>query len=394
MSILKLSIRNILSRPQHAILTLIMLSMGVALGSVLLRTGDALSEGFKKSIKGIDMVVGAKGSPLQLILSAVYQIDSPTGNIDLEEANKLARNPMVKSSVQLSYGDSYHGRRIVGTSAAYLDIYDAKIDKGAIWINPFDAVLGAQVASEFDLGVGTEFFSSHGLDGFGETHEGTPFLVTGILAPTGTVLDRLILTPPESIWDAHHDEADSTAKRQITAMLLSFRNKIAMMSLPRMVNQQTSMQAALPAIEINRLFELFGLGISTLQVVALVILLLGGISIFVSMVSALKDRAYELALIRSFGATAVQVFALVILEALIIALVGAALGIILAHSGIYFLNAYANSEFGILIDIWSLQAGELILIAIILILSLVAALFPAWRTTQIDVSKVLTDYAN
>lgn len=391
MNLIKISLKNITSKPYPAILTLIMLTMGVALASLLVLVGGALDEGFKKNIRGVDMVVGAKGSPLQLILSAVYQIDNPTGNIPLAEAERVAKNPLVESTIQLSYGDSYKGRRIIGTSTDYLDLYSAELAEGELFQNSFEAVVGSIVAEENGLKPGMEFFSAHGEDEGAEVHADHPFLITGILKPSGSVLDKLILTKPESVWEVHSYEGDTSAK-DITAMLVKFKNKMGMISLPRMVNKNTSMQAALPAIEVNRLFELFAIGISTLRIVALSVLLLGAVSIFVSMINSLKDRVFELALIRSMGATRAQVFLMILIEALLLSIVGILFGLIVSHAGIFALNDYAGDQFGITISFLKITSGEWIIIGATLVLSLLAALLPALRTINIDVSKVLSTH--
>lgn len=398
MNIFKLSFKNLFARPMRSALTVIMLTMGVALASLLILVGGALDDGFRKNIRGIDMVVGAKGSPLQLILSAVYQIDNPTGNISQEEARKLASNRLVKEAIELSFGDSYKGRRIVGTSHAYVDLYGGTLLEGHLWERSFEAVVGSQVATEFGMNVGDLFYSNHGTDGMGHDHEDHPFVVVGLLNSSGTVLDKLILTAPESIWDVHddhvHGDHDHSADREITAMLIKFRNKMGMMTLPRMVNQNTNMQAALPAIEVNRLFELFGVAISTLQIVALAIMLLGAISVFVSMINALKDRAFEMALMRSMGASRSQVFGMVMLEAVLLGIIGTVVGIVLSHLGIGFLNEYANEEFGISIAIWHIDKLEWLLMAGTILLCVLAAILPAITTTRIDVSKILSSYEN
>jgi putative ABC transport system permease protein len=395
MSILKISLRNLLNKPLSALLTVIMLTMGVALVSMLLLVGEALDESFKKNIKGIDMVVGAKGSPLQLILAAVYQIDNPTGNISRAEAQKLARNPMVASAIEVSFGDSYKGRRIVGTSHAYTELYEASLENGKLWEAPFEATIGSTVAEEFGLKTGDTFYSAHGSDMNAEVHEDHPFTVVGVFKPSGTVVDRLLLTSQQSIWDVHGPETDSTAlaDREITALLVKFKSKMGMISLPRIVNQQTSMQAALPSIEVNRLFELFGIGIATLRIVAIAIMLLGGVSVFVSMLSALKERAYEMALIRSMGASRLQVFTMILTEAVMLGIVGTLLGLLISRSGIAFLNGYANQQFGIAVDIWHLVSAEYILGLVTIIICIFAAIIPAIRIMRLDVSKVLSSYA-
>ncbi|MEM9051650.1 MAG: FtsX-like permease family protein [Bacteroidota bacterium] len=391
MNLLKISIKNIINKPYQAFLTLIMLTMGVALASLLVLVGGALDDSFKNNIRGIDMVVGAKGSPLQLILSAVYQIDSPTGNIPLEEANQLAKNRLVDKTIQLSYGDSYRGRRIIGTSTDYLDLYAAELKEGELFTESFEAVVGSIVAEENGLEVGDNFYSAHGDDESAEIHGDHPFKVTGVLKKSGSVLDKLIITKPESVWEVHSYEGD-TSEKDITAMLVTFKNKMGMISLPRFVNQNTSMQAALPSIEINRLFELFSVGISTLRIVAISILILGAVSIFVSMINSLKDRAFELALIRSMGASKAQVFSLIIIESLLLGGIGIFVGLIVSHSGVSLLNQFATDQFGISVNLLQLSSGEFATIITTIGLCFLAALLPAWQTVKIDVSKVLSSH--
>lgn len=396
MNTLKISFYNLLRKPLSALLTAVMLLLGTALVSVLLQVGTALDEGFRKNIRGIDMVVGAKGSPLGLILSAVYQIDSPTGNISRKEARSLAQNRLVEQTIELSFGDSYKGRRIVGTTHDYPELYDMELREGLLWSGPFEATIGAQVADEFGLKPGDTFYSAHGTDADAELHDDHPFTVKGIFKPSGTVIDRLLLTDQQSIWDLHPPAPGDTLaeqNREITAMLVKFKNKMGILTVPRYVNKETSMQAALPSIEINRLFELFGLGIAALRAVALVIMVLGGISIFVSMLNALKERAYEMALIRSMGARRVQVFNMILAEAVILGLVGYVAGMVLSHAGLWALSATAGAEFGIAIDPWHIMTEEFYLAGAIVLLCALAAVIPALKTIKMDVSKVLSDHA-
>lgn len=392
----KISFYNIVKRPLSAALTAIMLVLGVALVAVLLQVGASLDESFRKNIKGIDMVVGAKGSPLQLILSSIYHIDNPTGNIPRSETQVLAKHPLVKHSVELSFGDSYQGWRIVGSSHDYPALYDLQLEEGRLWESAFEVSLGAQVAKELGLKIGDTFYSAHGFDMEAEVHEDHPFTVVGIFKPSGTVIDRLLLTSLQSIWDVHPAAEGDTlaqANREITALLLQFKNKMGILTLPRYVNKETSLQAALPAIEVNRLFELFGLGIAALRIVAIVIMVLGGVSIFVSMLNSLKERAYETALLRSMGASRRQVFSMVMTEALLLGVVGYIGGIVLAHCGLWFLGQSAGSDFGITIEPFRLMTEELWLFAIIVLLCMLAAVIPTLKTVRMDVSKVLSSYA-
>ena len=210
MNIFKLSIKNIISKPLSSLLSLALLVFGIGIISLLLQLNSLIKTQMDNNLKGIDMVVGAKGSPLQLILSAVYHIDSPTGNISVEDAKKIKNNRMVGSSIDLLYGDNYKGYRIVGTDDEFLDLYDAKIKDGRKWEDPFEVVVGSKIHSKFGLKLDDELMSSHGMRETGEAHADQLFKVVGLLAPSNSVIDQLIVTSPESIWDLHaeHDHSE------------------------------------------------------------------------------------------------------------------------------------------------------------------------------------------
>lgn len=376
-------------------MSLLLFAMGVGIISLLLLLQASLDEGFKKNIRGIDMVVGAKGSPLQLILSSVYHIDNPTGNIPFPEAEKLRKHPLVKEGIALAYGDNYKGFKILGTEEAYLDLYGGTLQSGKLWAGEFEVVLGAVLAERLQHKVGDEFFSSHGLIGDINAHEDHPFKVVGILAPSGTVLDQLVLTGLESVWGVHEDHekpgpAHTEEKdKDITAMLIKFRSPMGMMQLPRMVNSQTSMQAALPAIEVSRLFELFSAGIQLIRGIALAIMLISGVSIFISLYNNLLDRQYELALMRSLGAARWQLFSLVLLEGLIIALIGFFAGILISRVGIWALDGLIQTNYRYDLDVLQTWKEEGYLLLGSLVLGFVAALLPAWSAWRTDITEGL-----
>lgn len=396
MSLLHISWKNLWARPWPTVMSLLLFAMGVGIISLLLLMQASLDEGFKKNIRGIDMVVGAKGSPLQLILSSVYHIDNPTGNIPFPEAEKLRKHPLVKQGIALAYGDNYKGFKILGTEQAYLDLYKGELQSGEMWKHEFEVVLGAVLAERFQHKIGDEFFSSHGLIGDVNAHEEHPYKVVGILAPSGTVLDQLVLTGLESVWGVHADHDDKNPEhaeeeQDITAMLIKFRSPMGMMQLPRMVNSQTSMQAALPAIEVNRLFDLFAVGIQLIRGIALAIMIISGISIFISLYNNLQDRQYELALMRSLGAARWELFALVLLEGIIIAIIGFIAGILLSRLGIWVLDAMIQSNYRYDLDVLQTWKQEVYLLIGSLFLGFFAALIPAWSAGRTDISTALTE---
>ena len=215
MNLFKLSWKYLTFRPLSTGLNVFLLALGLAIITVLLLIQDQFEKKMNQDALGIDLVVGAKGSPLQIILAGVYHIDFPTGNIPMDEAQKLSRNRLVKNIIPMALGDNYQGFRIVGTNHDYPGLYEAKLQSGQIWAKPFEVVLGADVAVKSGYKVGDEFLGSHGISVGSHEHDAIKFKVAGVLERNGNVLDRLILTSVESIWYTHDEAetepADSTA---------------------------------------------------------------------------------------------------------------------------------------------------------------------------------------
>jgi putative ABC transport system permease protein len=412
MNIFSISWKNFKNKGLTNSLSVLLLALGVGIISLILIVGKQLDDKFTKNIKGIDMVVGAKGSPLQLILSSIYQIDAPTGNISLSEANTLSKNPFIKSAIPISMGDSYLGYRIVGTNDKYIAQYQGNIEKGAVFKKPMDCILGAIVAQTLNLKVGDSFASAHGLDNEGDKHEKAKYNVAGILAYNNSVIDQLIITPLESMWQVHDHQANSTNAmallnnendengeenknekddKQITALLVKFRNPMGLMMIPRSVNTNTKMQAALPSIEINRLFSMMGVGIDTLKWIAYLIILVSAISVFVSLYNSLKERKYEMALMLSLGATRTKLFVMLLLEGLIIGLLGYAIGIIFSRIGLLIMSQNAEKNYHYQFNVLSANIEDLYLLLACLIIGIIAAAIPSIRIYKINISKTLAD---
>jgi putative ABC transport system permease protein len=433
MNLFKISWKYISFRPLSTGLNVFLLALGLAIITVLLLVQDQLEKKMNQDAAGIDLVVGAKGSPLQLILSSVYHIDFPTGNIKLDEARKLARNRLVKNIIPLALGDNLQGLRIVGTNTDYLGLYEAELADGRDWEIPFEVVLGSEAARISGLRVGDRFSSSHGISVGSHEHEQHQFVVSGILAPRGNVIDRLILTSIESVWYSHdeesvdeesatvdslataedhaegasrHEERDTDAKfhlpvaktgfpvsaenREVTTLLIQYRNPMAAIQLPRMVNSGTSMQAASPSFEMSRLFELLGVGIRLLEGLAVVLVVIAGLGIFIALYNSLKERKYDLAILRSLGASSTQLLILIFLEGLMLTFLGAVLGIVLGHSFLWLLVGQAEQNVVAAIQPWVFLKQELWIIVYALAVGVGASIIPAWSAYQTSIAKQLT----
>lgn len=452
----KIAWKNIIHKPLNTALCICLLLFGVGIISVLLLIQHQLEHKFQRDLKNIDLVVGAKGSPLQLVLSAVYHLDAPTGNIKLWEAKKLMNSPVVEEAIPLAYGDSYRGYRILGTTTDYMNKYNATFKEGKAFSKTMEATVGADIAEKVGLKIGDTFLGTHGEVKEGHVHEDHPYKVVGILEKTNSVLDRLILSNVESVWQVHshvepkpidtlhalelhidhdhdhgdhddhdhgdhdhgdhdhgegihdhnghdhedHDHSDhdhghhdhemNPDSMDITAILLKYKSKMTVLNMPRIINEQTNMQAVLPALEINRLFYMMGVGATTLKMIAGGIMVMAGFSVFFVLYSRLKERKYELALMRSVGYRPKHLFALLMLEGLLLAIIGYVLGWLLSRLGIYFISRQAESDFNMEFGSgWVAGEGWLLLLTILI--GVISSLLPSWKAMKMDVAATLTE---
>lgn len=403
-------------KPSVTLLHIALLMLGMALMSALLLFGHQLEQRLYRDSAGIDAVIGAKGSPLQLILSSIQQIDIPTGNIKLADARRIQKHPQVKRAIPISLGDSYRQFRIVGTEPEYLAQFGAKLAEGEVWHEPLQAVIGAEAARTTGLRIGKEFSGSHGLVEGGESHDAHPYRVVGILAPTGGVIDRLILTSLESVWELHeehgeheehhdaheehnehdeheeqehHEEAEHHEDREVTALLVTYRSRAAALSFPRFVNQQTSMQAASPAFEMARLVNLLGVGSDTLLLFGGFLVAVSLVSVFIALLNSIRERRYDLAIFRTLGASRGKLFALVLWEGMTIALIGSILGLLLGHGALEAMGQLTEKGRDMGLHGWIFLPQVLWLWLAVLLAAFLACAIPAWQAGRTEIHTLL-----
>ena len=412
-----MSIKNILSKPLSSFISLALLTLGIGIISLLLQLNSLIKDQMDNNLRGIDMVIGAKGSPLQLILSSVYHVDSPTGNISYKEADKISKNRMVGSSIKLLYGDNHKGYRIVGTEKKFIDLYKGVFKEGKEWEKPFEVIVGSKVHKNLNIKIGDKLVSSHGLRETGESHEDQSFEVVGLLEPSNSVIDQLIITSPESVWDIHdthnhndtndnfenenkHDhehedehehEHDEYDDKEITAMLIKFSSPMNIIQFPRQINETTNLQAAVPSYEISRLFKLFGFGIDTISYLAYLIIIVSGFSLFINLFNAMNERKYEMALIRTIGATRFQLSSMIILESLILTLLGFGLGLLFSRFGVMFVSSLMEESINYNLSSIKILSEELWLLVLSVILGVLSSLIPAIQVYKMNISKILAD---
>lgn len=460
MNLFNLSWKNITFRPLRALLSILLFALGIGLVTLLLLSQKQLQDNFDSNLAGVNLVIGAKGSPLQLILNSMYHIDAPTGNISIKEARPFLRpdHPLIESSLPLSLGDNYRNFRIVGTTPDILNWYNARVNTGQVWQRNFEVTIGAKVARDVGMGLGSTFKSSHGLvtdEDMDHTHD-DEFTVVGVLAPTGTVIDQLILTTPETFWLVHddhdhdhdhahdgngepdhaphehddhahedhnittspshndHDHEDhnittspshndptpsldnanliaAADDKEITAILVRYKARnIQALNLQRNINENTDLQAATPAIEINRLFALFGTLERALRALAIAIILVSAISIFIALFSSLRERRYELALMRVMGAGRSKLFLLILAEGILLAILGCAAGLLIGHLGMNILANIMEDNYRYAFTGWQWLNAEWLLVFGAIGIGTIAALLPAVDASRTDIAETLT----
>ena len=442
----------------NSFLSIMLTAFGVSIALLISQFGNHIQNRINLDGQGIDVVVGAKGSPLQLILSSVYHIDIPTGNISYDQVKKIMKKPQIKESIPLALGDNWKGFRIVGTTTNYIKHYEIALNKGRYWDKSFEVVVGSSV----NLDINDEFMGVHGLIEDGSSHEDHKYNVVGILKPSGTVLDRLILTSLNSVLNIHglHEIRDSLEKNheydhdlehhtedhnhehhketyeidhdhehhkeenshehhnrqqsnqdldhqkhtkdkkkinetnelnspEITALLIKTKSPISNINLPRSINRESSLQAANPALEINRLTSMFGFGSKSFGILSLILILIASLNIFSGLASNLENRMGDLAVLRAVGYSKKRIFKIILLEGTVVVMIGLLVGILLSFL-LFSILKQNLSPLNTINASFILNIDFFIIIALVFFAGLIAAIFPAYRGSKISIANQLS----
>ncbi len=313
-------------------MSILLMILGVTIITLSVLVNQITKNTFTKNNPDLDVVVGAKGSPLQLVLSSIHHIDIPTGNISYKNAKKIMKHPAIKFGVPISLGDNFQNYRIVGTDKKFLKLYDAELEIGSIWEKPMQSVIGSNVANFTKLKINKFFVGSHGLIDTGDIHSEQPYKVVGILKKTGTILDNLIITSLDSVWNLHSNQNDilkNTDSLEVTALLLKYKNKTSVFSFPRVINKNTSMQAASPNLEISKLFKLTSEAHKIINYLSIIIVSLSFAGILFTLLNNINERKYDLAILRTLGFTRERIFSIILIEGMTISILGSFIGLIL-----------------------------------------------------------------
>jgi len=392
----------------------IALSVTLLLGVERLRT--EAREGFNHSVNGTDLIIGARTSPVQLMLYAVFHMGEATNNIRWGAFQDVVANPLVAWSVPLSLGDSHHGFPVLGTTSAYFEHFHYGDDqalvfvKGKPFLDTFDAVLGSEVAARLNYRLGDHITLSHGTGTVGlPEHADKPFVVIGILAPTGTPVDRTVHVPLEAITAIHLDWVGGAPMpgfsipqkfvhkfdlkpKEITAALVGLKSRAAVFRMQRMVDDfgEEPLLAVMPGVALEQLWQVLDVAEKSLLAVSAMVVVVGLSGLVAVILAGLNERRRELAILRAVGARAHEILLLLTLEGLFVTITGIVSGVVLMEMLALMLAPTIQATYGIAMQPSFITLEELKLLGIVLAVGLVASLAPGYRAYRLSLADGLT----
>ena len=409
--LLKLAWNNIVKRPFSSGLSVLLLASSIMIIILSFLTMQQIESKFNENANKIDLVVGAKGSRLQLVLCNVFHVDNPTGNIRMKDVTFLTKHPFVKNAIPISLGDNYKSYRIVGTNQNFLQkLYKAPLKQGKLFEKPYEVVLGFNAANKMELKLGDSFYGSHGIDASIHEHQDAKYLVVGLLDYSGEVIDNLILTSLESVWQVHSEDHQKGSfdlnyekkhdhhhhkitldeeDKEITALLVNYKSQRAKFSIPGIVNNKEQLMAAEPAIEIQRLLDLVQPAVKVVTVLAWFIFGLAFFSMLITMINSMKNRKYEIAMMRASGATSKLVLISILTEGFLIAFIGGLLGVFMGHIFLEIMGQYLTNHYHYQFSGLVFNYFELWLLIGTIATGIISAFIPAIAAYNMDISSTL-----
>jgi putative ABC transport system permease protein len=403
---LTLAWKSLWNRRATALLTICAIAISVALLLGVQKLRTAARESFANTVSGVDLIVGARSGPLNLLLYSIFRIGDATANVSWKTYQKIATHPDVAWTIPISLGDSHRGFRVMGTDGNYFAHYrfggdhELKFSSGGPFHDLYDAVLGADVARTLGYKLGDPIIVAHGVGNvsFAE-HKDKPFRVVGILAPTGTPVDRTVHVSLEAITAIHIDwqsgmqappgyrvSAAEARHRDLTpdtltAFLVGMRSRVMTFTMQRAVNdyQQEPLLAILPGVALSQLWELVGVADTALMIVAAFVVLAGLLGMLTAILTSLNERRREMAVLRSVGARPRHIFALLIAEAGLLAALGVAAGIGLTYLLLFVGRPLLEKRSGIFVTVTGLSQTDIAILGGIIIAALLMGLLPAFR---------------
>ena len=408
--ILRLAFGSLIARALTVGMTILAIALSVALflGVEKVRTGAKAS--FADTISGTDLIVGARSGSVQLLLYSVFRIGNATNNMTWESYQDISSRPEIDWIVPISLGDSHRQFRVMGTTPAFFERYKYRSDQslavrdGAILSDIFDTVIGADVATTLGYEVGDPIVVAHGLASFSE-HENQPFRISGILEKTGTPVDRTVVVSLEAIEAVHVDwqsgaqipgqATPSDVIRQmdlepqaVTAALIGVKSRLQVFGLQRSINEypQEPLLAILPGVALQELWQIVGIAETALIAVSAMVVITTLIGMMATIFSSLNERRREMAIFRAMGARPRVVLGLLVLEAALMAAIGAILGLALLYVGLFIWQPFIDSAFGLWLPIEAPTMREVWVLLSVVAASAIVSMVPALRAYRMSLA--------
>ncbi|HEX7811586.1 MAG TPA: ABC transporter permease [Burkholderiales bacterium] len=401
-----LAVKSLRNRGFTAGLTVLSVALAVLLLLGVERIRHESRESFAATVSGTDLLVGARSSPVHLLLSAVFHIGNPTNNLRWETYKAIAARPEIAWTIPLSLGDSHKGYRVLGTTPDYFEHLRygrgrrLQMAQGHAPEGERDAVVGADVAETLRYRTGDSIVVAHGAgDVSFSLHEQHPFTVSGVLARTGTPVDRTVHVSLQGL-DVMHEDADAGSAgdplfaalqeghadpghepRAITAFLVGLKSRSAALGVQRAINEydREPLTAVMPGVALQEVWEITGAAERTLFAVSALVVVVGLAGMLVALLTSLGERRREMAVLRSVGARPSQIFGLILGEAAFLTLMGIALGVVGLYAGLFAGQTWLESRLGLFIVVGWPSAYEAVLMALVALAGILIGLVPAWR---------------
>ena len=403
---LSLVFKSLLNRRATAILTVASIAVSAGLLSIVDRVRTDTQTSFANTISGTDLIIGARSGDLNLLLYSVFRIGNPTNNVTWNSYETIGARPEVEWTIPFSLGDAHRGYRVLGTDLGYFSHYryadrrSLAFREGGPFTSATEAVIGAEVAERLGYEIGRQIVVSHGLaDTSFLTHDEDPFTISGILARTGTPVDRTVhisLSGMDLIHTAGGADrvvppVTGYEPEEITAFLVGLKSRTAIFGLQRYVNEfeDEPMTAVIPGVALQQLWGLVRVAEYALLGVSAMVVLASVLGLLATLLVSLNERRREMSVLRSVGARPGHIFALLLSEAAMLAFLGALSGLLLVQLGILAIRQYALSEFGIQLSV-QLRPFDLYVLAGILGIAVVVSIIPAWRAYRNSLADGLT----
>tara|TARA_B110000090_G_scaffold73376_1_gene83584 strand:- start:44 stop:1294 length:1251 start_codon:yes stop_codon:yes gene_type:complete len=408
--ILRLAFGSLVARALTVGMTILAIALSVALflGVEKVRTGAKAS--FADTISGTDLIIGARSGSVQLLLYSVFRIGNATNNMTWESYQDISSRPEIDWIVPISLGDSHRQFRVMGTTPAFFERYKYRSDQslavrdGAIMSDIFDTVIGADVATTLGYEVGDPIVVAHGLASFSE-HENQPFRISGILEKTGTPVDRTVVVSLEAIEAVHVDwqsgaqipgqatPADVIRQmdlepQAVTAALIGVKSRLQVFGLQRSINEypQEPLLAILPGVALQELWQIVSIAETALIAVSAMVVITALIGMMATIFSSLNERRREMAIFRAMGARPRVVLGLLVLEAALMAAIGAILGLALLYVGLFIGQPLIDSAFGLWLPIEAPTMREVWVLLSVVAASAIVSTVPALRAYRMSLA--------